>query len=89
MRFNVAILLMVTVDARRENWLGNPDAQNGATGEIASQEKLQGLLFNRGRSVLEDILAFINIANVKCLGLCLYFRIKLSLYSFIKARSSS
>ena len=89
MIFNVAILLMETVDARRENWLGKPDAQSGATGEIASQEKLQGLLFNRGRSVLEDILAFINIANVKCLGLCLYFRIKLSLYSFIKAGSSS
>ena len=89
MRFNVAILLMETVDARRESWLGKPDAQSGATGEIASQEKLQGLLFNRGRSVLEDILAFINIANVKCLGLCLYFRIKLSLYSFIKAGSSS
>ena len=89
MIFNVAILLMDTVDARRENWLGKPDAQSGATGEIASQEKLQGPLFNRGRSVLEDILAFINIANVKCLGLCLYFRIKLSLYSFIKAGSSS
>ena len=89
MRFNVAILLMETVDARRENWLGNPDAQSETTGEIASQEKLQWLLFNWGRSVLEDILAFINIANVKCLGLCLYFRIKLGLYSFIKAGYSS
>ena len=89
MKFNVAILLMETVDAGRENWLGNSDAQSGATGEIASQGKLQGLLFNRGRSVLEDILAFINIANVKFLGLCLYFRVKLSLYSFINAESSS